>query len=196
MICITSMNSNDNLYQNHMYNQVSIMTCMYQVNTISHNTLWTVNYYLLCQRAPIATYNRHNPYYAYYTCQSGSYVIEIDRRDIVHTLGGSRTYLRPRPRRLALNQVVPLGTTVTIISLMNNGTVEQYQTRCQSFLGTLRWNRISARNLYLRSTQNTDAIFSFNFPNLGVSYLFTLLFNSIQYSYYLDYWNDTVTVTV
>jgi len=32
----------------------------------------------LCQRTPIAKCNRRIPYYAYYTCQSGSYVIETD----------------------------------------------------------------------------------------------------------------------
>jgi len=47
--------------------------------------------------------NRCITYYVYYTCQLGSYVIETDRRDIVHALGGSRTYSGPRPRRLALN---------------------------------------------------------------------------------------------
>jgi len=31
---------------------------------------------LLCQRIPIATCNRRIPYYAYYICQSGFYVIE------------------------------------------------------------------------------------------------------------------------
>jgi len=35
-----------------------------QVNTISHNTLWTVHYYLLYQRTPIATCSRRIPYYA------------------------------------------------------------------------------------------------------------------------------------
>ena len=34
------------------------------------------------------------------------------------------------------------------------------------------------RNLYPRSTQNTDAVFSINFPNPGVSCLITLLLNS------------------
>ena len=33
--------------------------------------------------------------------------------DIVHALGGSRTYPGPQPRRLALNQTVLPDTTVT-----------------------------------------------------------------------------------
>jgi len=56
---------------------------MYKVNTINHSTLWTVYYYLLCQRTPIATCNRCIPYYAYYTCQSGSYVIETDWLEVL-----------------------------------------------------------------------------------------------------------------
>ena len=32
-----------------------------QVITVSHNTLWTVHYYLLYQRTPIVTYNRCIP---------------------------------------------------------------------------------------------------------------------------------------
>jgi len=34
---------------------------------------------LLCQRTPIAMCNKHISYYAYYTCQSESYIIETDR---------------------------------------------------------------------------------------------------------------------
>ena len=36
--------------------------------------------------------------------------IKINRRDIVHTLGGFRTYPEPQPNHLALNQVLPLGS--------------------------------------------------------------------------------------
>ena len=52
------------------------------------------------------------------------------------------------------------------------------------------------RNLYPRSTQNTDVIFSISFLNLDVSYPITLLLKSINYSCCLYYWHDTVTVTV
>ena len=37
----------------------------------------------------------------------GPKFIEINRRDIVHALGESRTYPGPRPRCLALNQTLP-----------------------------------------------------------------------------------------
>ena len=36
--------------------------------------------------------------------------IEINRRDIVHALGGFRTYSEPRPRLLTLNQALPQGS--------------------------------------------------------------------------------------
>ena len=36
------------------------------------------------------------------------------------------------------------------------------------------------RNLYPRSTQNTDAVSSINFPNPGVSCSITLLLNSVK----------------
>ena len=36
------------------------------------------------------------------------------------------------------------------------------------------------RNMYPRSTQNTDAVSSINFPNPSVSCPFTLLFNSVK----------------
>jgi len=48
----------------HVYHQESNIAYMYQANTICHSTLWTIHYYLLCQRTPIATCNRHIPYYA------------------------------------------------------------------------------------------------------------------------------------
>ena len=73
-------------------------------------------------------------------------------------------------------------------------------TGCQSSPGTLQWNRISAAQPDPRSTQNTDAVSSINFPNPGVSCPFTLLF--IQFSqisqcpYYLEFWDDMVTVTI
>jgi len=36
------------------------------------------------------------------------------------------------------------------------------------------------RNLYPKSTQNTDAVSSINFLNSGVSYPFTLLVNAVK----------------
>ena len=66
--------------------------------------------YQLYQRTPIVTCKRRISYYAYHTCQSESYVIKINRKDIVHALGGFRTYLEPRPNHLALNQILPQGS--------------------------------------------------------------------------------------
>ena len=91
------------------YMSISVIYIYNQVINVSHHTL-TVYCHLLCQRIPIATCSRRIPYYAYYTCQSISYVIEINRRDFVHTLGGFRTYPEPRPNHLVLNQVLPLGS--------------------------------------------------------------------------------------
>ena len=65
----------------HEYNQVSnIQRCIRQRQSV------TVHYYLLCQRTPIATCNRHIPYYTYHTCQLGSYVIEIDQLETLSVL--------------------------------------------------------------------------------------------------------------
>ena len=94
---------------------------------------------LLCQRTPIATCNRCIPYYAYYTCQSGSYVIwNWLAGDIICVLSGSRTYLRPRPRLLALNHTLPQGSQVTCITSQVtsitciNRNKNRNRTECQS----------------------------------------------------------------
>jgi len=64
----------------HVYSRVSNKLYMYKVNTISHRILWTIHYYLLCQRTTIATCSRRIPYYVYHTCQPRSYVIKTDKR--------------------------------------------------------------------------------------------------------------------
>jgi len=54
------------------------------VNTVSHSMQLN-----LLSLTPIVTCNRR--IYAYHTCQSRSYIIETDRRDIIHVLGGVHT---------------------------------------------------------------------------------------------------------
>jgi len=70
----------------------------------------------LYQRTPIVTFNKRIIYYAYYTYQSGSYVIETDWLEIFYVLSESRTYSGPRPRLLALNQALPQVSQVTCIT--------------------------------------------------------------------------------
>jgi len=44
----------------------------------------------------------------------GLKLLKLTEGDIIHALSGFRTYLGPWPILLALNQAVPLGTTVTV----------------------------------------------------------------------------------
>ena len=87
--------------------------------------------------------------------------------------------------------------TVIVISqwkLWNNNSTDGIsvipQEPCSETLSRLRY-------LYPRSTQNTDAIFFIYFPNPSVSYLLHYLIQlNSQYPCYLEYWDNTVTVTV
>jgi len=58
--------------QGPMYNQVSIITCIYLCSIYNVNVGFQFCYQL-CQRTPIVISNRRIPYYAYYIYQSGSY---------------------------------------------------------------------------------------------------------------------------
>ena len=104
--------------------------------------------------------------------------------DIAHALGGSRTYPGPRPQfpgaepgRTARYSVA---VTVTVISLYEQWNINSTygmslipQEPCSGTLSRLR-------NLYHRSTQNTDAVSSINFPNPSVSCSITLLLNLVE----------------
>ena len=85
-----------------VYNQgIGIIRCLQSVIYIS-SSVYNINVrfqfcYYLCQRTPIATCSRRIPYYAYHTCQSGSYWNWLVG-DIVHSLSGSCTYPGPRPQ--------------------------------------------------------------------------------------------------
>ena len=98
--------------------------------------------------------------------------------DIIHALGVSHTYPGPRPQfpGTESGRTTRYSVTVTVISLYeqwNSNSIDGMsvipQEPCSGTLSRLR-------NLYPRSTQNTDAVSSNNFPNPGISYSITLLF--------------------
>ena len=93
----------------NVYNIIYVSSVHNQSQYIMNSLL------LLCQRTPIATCNRRIPYYAYFMCQSGSYVIETNRLETLSMLEVDPVHTWSHGlRRLALNQAVSSSTIVTV----------------------------------------------------------------------------------
>jgi len=133
-----------------------------QVSTICHSTLWTIYYYYVSEhQLPHVIDTSHTMPTTH--ANRGPMLLKL-----IHALGGSCTYSGPRLRFLALNQALSQGSQITCITCIT-GTRSGTGLGCQSpsrelCSGTLFW----LRNLYPRSTQNTDDVFSI-FSNSSVS---------------------------
>ena len=138
-----------------------------------------INYVIEHQLPPVIDASHATPI----TCvNQDSKLLNWSFWDIIHALGGSRTYPGPRPQfpDAEPGRTARYSVTVTVISLYeqwNNNSTDGISViprePCNGTLSRLR-------NLNPRSTQNTDAVSSINFSNPGVSYSITLLLNSVK----------------
>ena len=157
---------------------------MYQVFTIGHSTLWTIYYYVSEHQFssvinPILRLQHMSiEVLCYWNWLVG---------DIVCILSGFHVYLGLRSRLLALNQALPQGNQVTCITSQVTcitcitGTRTGTGWDISHPTGTRQWNPFRLRNLYPRSTQNTDVVSSINFFNPSVNCLIIMLL------YYQEY---------
>jgi len=103
----------------------------------------------------------------------GPMLLKLIGGDIVYILSGSLTYPGPRPVFLALNQVVSSGIQYMNSNNINMRDVSHPRKPCNGTLFRLR-------NLYPRSTQDTDIVFPINFFNHGTSCLITLFYRLLR----------------